>query len=175
MQVELDLNDRVVNLEEEGFHAGIRSGAAPGERVSVAAALKPSQMWVAASPAYLAVHGTPRQPGDLAGHACLAFTVWGPNHHWRFTRAGATQAVPVKGPLTVNSGQALLQAALAGLGVIVQADVLLEAPVSTGALVRLLANWQLPTRPIHLVTPLRLPPSAKLRSFTDFVSKRLGQ
>lgn len=173
VQIELDLNDRVVNLEDEGFHVGIRSGPMPEGRLDVVM-LRSSAMWAAASPAYLARLGTPRCPADLADHACLAFTVWGANHSWRFTRRGETQAVPVEGPLTVNNGQGLLQAALAGLGVIVQADVLLEAPVAAGVLVRLLPDWELPTRPLHLVTSRRAPPSAKLRSFVDFVCARLG-
>ena len=173
MRVELDLNDRVVDIEEEGFHCGIRSGRDLDRRL-VATALKPSMMWTAASPDYVARHGAPAHPSDLARHTCLAFAVWGPDHAWRFTRNGETVAVPVTGPLTVNSGQALLQAALAGMGVIVQADLLLDRAVADGALVRLLSGWDLPGRPVHLVYPRRARPSAKLRSFTDFIAEHLG-
>lgn len=173
VQVELDLNDRIVDLEEDGFHAGIRSGRAPDMHLH-AVGLKPSTMWVAASPAYLERRGTPQHPADLAAHDSLAFTAWGPGHAWRFSHGAETVVVPVKGPLSVNSGQALLQAAVAGLGVIVQADVLLEESVASGTLVRLLTDWALPMRPMHLVTSRRAPPSAKLRSFVEFVGERLG-
>ncbi len=173
VQVELDLNDRIVDLEEEGFHAGIRSGVVHGARLT-ATMLKPSEMWVAASPGYLEQHGVPCRPSDLANHACLAFMVWGPNPSWRFTRDGEAQTVPIQGPLIINNGQGLLQAALAGLGVIVQADALLEAPIKAGGLIRLMTDWDLPKRPLHLVTPRRAPSSAKLRSFIDFVRNRLG-
>ena len=173
VHVELDLNDRVVNLEEEGFHAGIRSGRTISKRLN-AVALKPSTMWAAASPAYLEKRGKPRHPSELAEHDCLAFTVWGPGHAWRFTRDGKTVTIPIAGPLTVNSGQALLQAALAGLGIIVQPDVLLETAIESGALIRILPRWELPTRPIQLICPRRAPPSAKLRSFLAFVGGRLG-
>ncbi len=173
VRVELDLNDRVVDLEDEGFHIGIRSGSAPDGRLN-AVALRPTAMWAAASPDYLGRHGTPRQPDDLAHHACLAFTAWGASHAWRFTRDAKTVSVPIKGPLTVNNGQGLLQAALAGLGVVVQADLLLTASVVNGALVRLLPDWDLPSRPLHLVTSRRAPPSAKLHSFVAFAKERLG-
>lgn len=173
VQVELDLNDRVVDIEEEGFHAGVRSGNVPGGRLIITP-LRPPRMWLAASPGYLDRCGTPACPADLIGHACLAFTVWGPDASWRFSRDGQTETVPVRGPLTVNNGQGLLQAALAGLGLIVQADLLLEAPVAAGQLVRLLVDWELPVRPLSLVTSRRAPASAKLTSFVAFVRERLG-
>ncbi|MEX2693085.1 LysR substrate-binding domain-containing protein [Rhizobium mongolense] len=131
-------------------------------------------MWAAASPAYLAEHGAPIHPSDRRDHTCLAFTVWGPNHAWRFSRGGETIAAPLNGPLTINNGQALLQAALAGLGVVVQAYVLLGKAIASGELIRLLPDWDLPRRPIQLVVSRRAPPSAKLHSFVSFMSKRLA-
>jgi DNA-binding transcriptional LysR family regulator len=173
VQVELHLNDRVVDLVEEGFHVGVRSGRTPGEGL-VTLPLKPSAMVASASPAYLARRGMALHPGDLAGHDCLAFTVWGPGHAWRFTRGTETATVPINGPFIANNGQALLQAALAGMGVIVQADVVLDQPIAAGLLTRLLPDWSLPTRPVQLVHVRRGPPSAKVRSFVDFIAGRLG-
>lgn len=173
VHIDLDLNDRVVDIEEEGFHVGIRSGRDVDSRL-VARPLRPSAMWAAASPAYIERSGRPARPADLAGHTCLAFSIWGANHRWRFTRAGETESVAITGRMTANNGQALLQAALAGMGVIVQADLLLHDAISRGTLVRLLADWDLPSRPVYLVHARRRAPSAKLRSFTDFVAGRLG-
>ena len=82
--------------------------------------------------------------------------------------------VEVRAPLVIDNGEALLGAALADAGVVVQPDALLERAVEAGALVRLLPDWELPSRAMHVV---RLPdtrPSAKLRSFVDFVIERLG-
>lgn len=173
VDIDLELNDRVVDLEEEGFHVGIRSGSGIDGRL-VAAPLAPSAMWAAASPDYLERNGRPVHPAELRDHACLSFSVWGPDHRWRFTRLGETESVPVRGQITVNSGQALLQAALAGMGVIVQADLLLHPSIASGALVRLFSDWALPSRPMHLVYARRRVRSAKLRTFVDFVSRRLG-
>jgi DNA-binding transcriptional LysR family regulator len=82
--------------------------------------------------------------------------------------------VPVRGALVVNNGQALLHAALAGIGIVVQADALLAAPIEAGALVQLLPDWELPSRALHVVRLPEARPSAKLRTFVDLVVERLG-
>ena len=171
--VELSLNDRVVDLADEGFDCAIRSGELADERL-IARPLQRARMLVAASPAYLARRGTPATPGELEAHALLGFATWGPGHVLRFARGDATESVPVRAALTVNNGQALLAAALAGIGVVVQADALLDAPVASGALVRLLPDWTLPSRALHVVRLPEARPSAKLRTFVDFVVERLG-
>ena len=173
VQVELQLNDRVVDLVEEGFDVGIRSGKLHDDSI-VALPLAASHMVAAATPKYLEQHGTPEHPQDLERHNCLAFAAWGPNHAWRFTRERETASVPVRGQLLCNNGQALLSAALAHSGVIVQADVLLDPLLESGALVRLLADWALPTRAVFVVRRADVRPSAKVRSFVDFVRAALG-
>jgi DNA-binding transcriptional LysR family regulator len=173
VSVELMLNDRVVDLAEEGFDVAIRSGPMKDDGL-VARPLRRSRMVAAASPAYLEQAGTPAHPAELGRHNCLAFTTWGPGHSWRFSRAGETVLVPVQGSMTCNSGQALLVAALAGIGVIVQSDDLLEPVIEAGELVRLLPDWSLPTRQVHVVRRHEPRPSAKLRSFVDFIVAHLG-
>jgi DNA-binding transcriptional LysR family regulator len=173
VRVELSLNDRVVDLGEEGFDCGFRSGDVGDQRL-IARPLQSARMLVAASPAYLEKHGTPGTPDDLASHALLGFASWGQEPALRFERAGETARVQVRGPLVTNNGQALLAAALADIGIVVQADALLDPALARGELVRLLPDWHLPSRPLNLV---RLPdarPSAKLRTFVDFVVERLG-
>jgi len=82
--------------------------------------------------------------------------------------------VPVRGAIVINNGQALLVAALEGIGIVVQADALLAAPVASGALQRLLPGWELASRPLHVVRLPEARPGAKLRTFVDFVVERLG-
>jgi DNA-binding transcriptional LysR family regulator len=173
VKIELRLNDRVVDLAEEGFDCAIRSGELTDERL-IARPLRRAQMLVAASPGYLARCGTPATPQALESHSLLGFSTWGPGHVLRFARADAKVPVPVRGALVVNNGQALLQAALEGIGVVVQADALLAAPIAAGALVRLLPDWALPSRPVHVVRLPEARPSAKLRTFVDLVVERLG-
>jgi len=173
VQVELSLNDRVVDLHEEGFDVAFRSGPLLDDAL-VARPLAPSRMFVVASPAYLQAHGVPREPDDLVGHACLGFMAWGRRHHWRFTQGERQVEIPVHGPLVCNNGQALLTAALCGVGVVVQADVLLSPSIDSGELVRLLPDWELPLRLLHIVRRRETRPSAKLRTFVDFALERLG-
>ena len=82
--------------------------------------------------------------------------------------------VPVRGQFNTNNGQALLSAAMAGIGVIMQADALLSPAIAAGHVVPLLADWELPTRAVNIVRLPEARPSAKLRSFLDFVVARLG-
>ncbi|WP_211473074.1 LysR family transcriptional regulator [Collimonas humicola] len=173
VQVELVLNDRVVDMVEEGFEVALRSGAVDGANL-IARPLRSSRMFAAASPAYLKRHGKPRHPAELAGHNCLGFMSWGKDHSWRFTQGEQLEEVPVRGSFVSNNGQALLTAALNGIGVVVQADVLLDAAIASGQLVQLLPKWSLPARPIHLVRTRDSRPTAKLRTFVDFLVERLG-
>jgi DNA-binding transcriptional LysR family regulator len=173
VKVDLNLNDRVVDLAEEGFDCGIRSGAAVDERL-IARPLALARMFAVASPAWVARHGLPKHPSELEAFPLLGFAAWGPDHSWRFTRNGQTVLVPVRGPLNTNNGQALLAAATAGVGVIVQADALLGPALASGQVVRLLPKWELPTRQVHIMRLPEARPSAKLRTFVDLVVKRLG-
>ena len=173
VEVELSLSDRVVDLVDEGFDVGIRSGTSADDSV-VALPVLPSQMRVVASRSYLKHRRAPKRPEELEQHQCLAFAAWGPNHAWRFTRGPETVHVPVRGRLSCNNGQALLAAALAGVGVIVQADVLLDPVLEAGNLVRLLPDWSLPARSIFVVRRSDVRPSSKVRSFVDFLKRKLG-
>lgn len=131
-------------------------------------------MLAVASQAYLARFGVPVHPSDLARHNCLAFDAWGPNHAWRFTQGDDTVRIPVQGSFVSNNGQALLSAALAGMGIVVQTDTLLESYVRSGQLSVLMPDWELPSRALHIVRRPETRPSAKVRSFVDFVLDRLG-
>ncbi|SEK62174.1 DNA-binding transcriptional regulator, LysR family [Roseateles sp. YR242] len=173
VDLDLNLNDRVVELAEEGFDCGIRMGPTHDDSL-IARPLAASHMWVAASPAWVKRHGRPRHPSELEGQALLGFSAWGRSHAWRFTRGTETVQVPVRGPFATNNGQALLAAAVAGMGVVVQADVLLAPALAAGRLVPLLPGWALPSRAVAIVRLGERRPSAKLRSFVDFVVERLG-
>lgn len=173
VKVELSLNDRVVNLAEEGFDCGVRMSSTLDDRL-IARPLATSRMFAVASPCWVARHGMPAHPSELEAYPLLNFAFWGPSHVWRFTRGDEVVDVPVRGQFSTNNGQALLSAAMAGMGVIMQADALLAPAIAAGLVVPLLPDWGLPTRPVHIVRLPEARPSAKLRSFFDFVTTRLG-
>jgi DNA-binding transcriptional LysR family regulator len=175
VHVELVLNDRVVDLADGGFDAAIRVGALSDSNL-IARPLTPSPRIVCAAPAYLSKHGTPATPKDLEKHHCLAFGVAsGPERDWHFTLAdGSKQTVRVPGRLDVTGGLALREAALAGLGIILQPELMLEHDIATGKLIRLFADLPAPTFPVHIVYLPERKLTAKLASFVDFVVSRFG-
>jgi len=164
--IELALNDRVVDLVDEGFDAAIRIGTLADSSL-IGCPLKPYRMWICAAPAYLQRYGTPVRPDDLADHECLSFSYAGAE--WHFGSERDSQKLAVKGRLQANSGQALRMAARSGLGIIMQPQVLLAEDVTEGRLVRLLADFELPGRPMQLVYLRDRHMSSKLRAFIDFI------
>ena len=170
VSVELGLNDRLVDLIEEGWDLAIRIGSLRDSTL-VARRVAPCRMMVCAAPAYLAAHGTPRTTADLADHNCLGYTLAqaGPTR-WRMG-AKTSVDVAVNGNLRANNGDALLAAALAGQGVIYQPTFIVGDEVRAGRLVPV----QLDVAPSDLlaVHAVYLPdrtPSAKVRAFIDFIA-----
>lgn len=173
-EVELDiaLSDRTVDLIEEGFEAAIRIGLLPDSGL-IARPLSPYRMMICASPDYIAKHGEPRRPEDLSGHRCIAFR-YSAGSAWRMTNDEGSASIRVSGAIQVNNGQAIRVAALNGLGIVLQPEVLMGQDVAAGRLVRLLPGYELPSRPMHIVYLRDQHMSPKLRSFVDFVVERFG-
>lgn len=177
VQVELSLGDQFIDLAEQGFDAAIRIGELSDSRL-IARPLRPSRRIVCASPDYLARNGTPRVPADLAQHNCLALLfASGPERDWRFPRpdGDGEEHIVVGGRLDVNGGMALREAALAGLGVILQPELLVDDDIEAGRLVRLFPDWPPRAWPVHV---LHLPDTRmlpKLASFIAFLQETLGR
>ncbi|WP_308410377.1 LysR family transcriptional regulator [Burkholderia sp. WAC0059] len=183
VSVDLQLNDRVVDLVEEGFDAALRFGRLPDSGL-VVRPLRSLNRVICASPAYLDAHGVPGAPGDLREHNCLAFHYVTPEREWQFNGPQSDgsrldgprpETVEVSGQLSVNNGPALLQAALSGIGVVMLPDYLVSEHVASGRLVRVLAGYDFPRAPLQLVYLPDRHMTPKLRSFIDFVTARLGQ
>ncbi len=171
--LDLTLSDRVVDLVEEGYEAAIRIGALADSSM-IARTLQPYRMWLCAAPAYLARAGTPATAQQLAGHDCLGFGYWKKAGVWTLRKDGHAEDVAVHGRFTVNNGQALRTAAIAGMGIIMQPEVLVGDDVAAGRLLRILPEYALPARPMHLVYLADRRPTPKLRSFIDFIVATFG-
>jgi DNA-binding transcriptional LysR family regulator len=173
VSIELQLNDRIVDLADEGFDVAFRFGELPDSSL-VARPLRSLHRLICASPAYLAHHGTPKTPGDLTRHNCLAFHYINPERKWIFPGDSA-RAVDISGQLTVNNGPALLQAALSDIGVVMLPDYLAAKDIEAGRLVRLFPDFDFSAAPLQLVyLPDRLM-TPKMRSFVDFIIEMLGR
>lgn len=172
---DLDLSDRAVDLVEEGLDLAIRIGPV-SQQALVSRRLGWTQIVCCASPGYLARHGTPRTPEDLAAHQCLSYTLTSLPNIWRFeSKQGANYDLHVTPRHRANSGRMLTKLAAAGLGVVIEPDFIVSPEVRSGALVRLLAEYALPRHPIAAVYASRRHLSAKVRTFVDFLAERFAR
>lgn len=165
VHVDVSLSDRRVDLIEEGFDLAIRVGVLADSSM-IARRLAPAPMVLAASPAYLAAHGTPQRPDDLRGHACLQYE-YARTAGWRLQDGGREVVVPVSGPLVANNGDLLRDAAVAGLGITLAPDFILAPELDAGRLVPILTAHAIPTSAVWAVYPESRHLSAKVRSFVD--------
>ncbi len=173
--IDLVLTDRYVDLIEERFEAVFRVGEL-ADSALVQRSLSRYSLVACASPAYLHARGTPATPADLAGHDCLgyAYRTRPSERTWRFTRGGEFHDVVVNYRLEANDGVALMVAALAGAGVVVAAEALLRDAIQDGRLVRILPDYELPSRPFHLLYPREHRQTPKLARFVALAVSVLG-
>ncbi|MCM2474074.1 LysR family transcriptional regulator [Rhizobium sp. CG5] len=170
--LDITLTDRNVDIVEEGFDIAFRIGDLADSRL-IARGLAPYRMMICATPDYLAASGTPSHPRDLSGHDAVGFAP-AARAPWRLSRQEEVVEVTPKIPITVNTGQAVRTAALAGLGVILQPAILLAADVQAGRLVQLFPDWQLRERPMSLIYHRDRRMTPRLRSIIAFAMAEFG-
>jgi len=185
VQIVLGLNDRFVDLAEEGFDLVLRLTSSPSPGL-VARRLASIRYVLCASPAYLAAHGRPRKVADLAGHRCLRFGHWHSSEPWRFRHArhgeAAVQtsgALRFESGLTANSSESLRIAALAGMGLAVLPTYAVGDDLRAGQLVGVLDAWQpmggnADSNTLYAVYLPSRHPSPKVRALIDFLLEMLG-
>jgi DNA-binding transcriptional LysR family regulator len=170
--LDLELSNRVPDLVEQGLDAAIRTGHLEDSNL-VARALRPYRNAICASPAYLERYGTPQSPADFLHHQCLDFSHWKRHLKWRLSPESPLETVPPC-RFRSNNGQALKQAALAGLGITMQAEIVLREEIQRGRLVSIMEDFIAVPRPMHLVYPRDLQPTPKLTTFIEFVLAHFG-
>ena len=169
VEVDITLNDRLVDLVEEGMDLGIRIGALKDSSL-IARKLAPSRRAVCAAPSYLARAGTPRRPADLAGHNCLVYTyrIW--RNDWPFRGVEGSETVHVTGSFSANNGEVLRQAALGGSGIIMLPIWQVRDDLLAGRLVELLPDYSSPDADIHAVYPQTRYLAPRVRAFVDYLA-----
>lgn len=172
VRVDVQFSDRLIDMVDEGIDVAVRVSA-PADSALIARRLVPDRRVVCASPEYLRVHGTPVAPEDLAAHNALIYsTVY--SDTWRFDGPAGSRAVKVASNFAANSGEAIRDLALGGLGIARLATFLVGPDLKAGRLVQLLPDWQDPQENIiHAVYPSRrlVPPST--RAFVDFLAEKM--
>jgi DNA-binding transcriptional LysR family regulator len=175
LSVDLVLNDRTVDLVEEGFDVGVRIGALTDSSL-VARRLAPARRVVCAAPAYLARAGRPEKPEDLRGHDCVAYTYLPSGSLWRFRHPEqGERRVRVGGRLKGNNGDALLAAVAGGVGLALTPTFIVCDELRSGALEPVLGDWEiLPEIDVNAVFPASRNLSLKVRVFVDFLAERFA-
>ncbi|MGY2438413.1 LysR family transcriptional regulator [Pseudomonas sp. SDO52101_S400] len=173
VSVDLTLSNELVDLVEGGYDVVFRIGELSDSGLK-ALPLKPYQMVLCAAPAYLARRPPITTPLDLQEHECLAFAYSDGRSHIRLEGPDGCIDVPIKSRLTINQGDPLLSAAVAGLGVVLLPLELVKDALRSGTLVNVLPDYNVPVSPMNLLyaPDPRLTP--KLRSFVDFARGAFG-
>ena len=171
--VDLDLSNRFVDLVEERYDLAIRTGSLRDSRL-VARRIGPNRRLLAASRDYLERRGTPRQPRELAQHACLVLNIGDRPERWDLVRRGVTEAVAVSGPLHSNNALALLDACRRGLGIGLLPAFMLGEDLAAGRLQQVLPAWSTEEQGIYAIYPgYRFIP-AKVRALVEHFAEKLG-
>ena len=189
LQVDLNFEDRYVNLVEHGVDLAIRMGRLADS--SLGARYLGMNHWVlVGAPAYLRKHGTPATPAELAQHAALIYSTVQGDDLWHFTGVHRKDgndgndgnngqdrpalAIAVRGPLRSNNLSALLAAARDGMGLAVLPRYVAQDSLRAGQVLPLLAGWTLPAQEMHAVYPSpRLVPT-KVSGFVDWLQGEFG-
>jgi DNA-binding transcriptional LysR family regulator len=169
VSLDVNLSDRTADLVEEGLDLAVRIARAP-HPVFIARKLASTRMVLCASPEYLAKHGTPSKPQDLAEHEVVSYTYWSSRDEWEFKRADAVvETVRTHPRMHANSGDTCVAAALKHRGIVMQPDFLLYEALRSGALVRLLPEYEAVELGIYAVYASRRQLPLKLRYLIDFL------
>jgi DNA-binding transcriptional LysR family regulator len=169
-QVTLDivLSDRTVDLVEEGYDLVVRI-ARLTESSLVSRPLARTRMVLCASPAYLAAHGTPTDPKELAGHDVISYSYWASGNTWTFQGPSGEVSVRTRSRIHANNGDTCRAAALADQGIILQPDFLIHEDLGAGSLLELMPDFRAAELGIFAVYPTRKQLPLKVRRLVDFL------
>jgi DNA-binding transcriptional LysR family regulator len=172
VDIRLALSDRVVNLQEDDIDLAVRIGELPDSSL-VATRVGAIRQVVCGSPAYLARRGTPKTPGDLRAHDCISFEGLTSPAGWKFAVGKSTVTVAIRSRLVVNTAEAAIDAATAGVGVARVLSYQVAGALRAGTLTLVLRKFERPPVPVSLVHAGQGLLPLKLRAFLDFAAPLL--
>jgi DNA-binding transcriptional LysR family regulator len=173
VDVQLEQTDRTVSLHEENFDLAVRIGSLPDSSL-IARRLGFVRQVVCASPDYIAQNGIPARPEDLADHRCVTFGNLMSPRSWRFGQGRQEVGVPIRSRLVVNTAEAAIAAAEAGLGITRVLSYQIAEAVNDGRLVMILVPFETGAWPVSFVYPPRGLVPQKLRAFLSFAAPRIA-
>lgn len=169
LNVSITAANRYFDLIENGIDVAIRTREHEADSGITTRRLAETRRVLAASPAYLARHGKPRCLDDLANHRFLVYTLANNPNELSFTKDSVTRCIRIEGLLESNEGQVIREAALDGLGILIQPTYIIHDDIVSGRLIPVLTDWDLPPLKITIAYPSRKYMSTKVRAFIDFL------
>lgn len=174
VRMEVSLNDRLVDLVEEGYDLAIRIAQLPDSSL-ISRKLSATRAVLCAAPEYLRQHGHPAHPAELAAHRILAYSQLGTGDEWTFTGPQGPVSVKTRPVFHANNGDTCRSAALQGHGMIMQPSFLIGEDLRSGALVEVLPEFRGPEFGIYALYPSRKFVAPKVRLLIDFLIEHFQQ
>lgn len=174
LTVALDLNDRRIDLIEEGFDVSLRISALTDSSL-IARQLAPVKRYVVGAPSWFEKHGLPKRPADLAAHDFLLYTLLARSNHLEMENAkGEREEVELRARMYCNNADVMMETIAAGLGLALVPDFICSDHLRSGKLVRVLEDWAVAPLTLHAIYPHSRHVAAKVRAFVDFMVEKFG-
>ena len=174
LRVELELNDRFVDIVAEGFDLTVRIAAPDEESSLVDFRVSPVRRVICAAPSLIRRLGSPAVPSDLKGLPCLHYGNLASGNRWHLTGPVGEVSVTANGTLCSNNGEVLRDAAVRGLGFALLPTLIVGRDLQAGELVTVLSDYRPPELVLSVVYPSNRHLSSRIRLFTDFMIERFG-
>lgn len=173
VELDISLNDRVVDLIEEGYDMAVRISALPSSSL-ICRRLATTRMMLCASPDYLRRRGIPTTPAELLHHDTLTYTLLTNHEEWYFQGPEGQARTRIRPKVLSNNGDTCRMIALQGGGITLQPDFILGADVRGGALTELLPDYKTQELGVYAVFPSRRQLSLKVRHMVDYLTQALN-
>jgi DNA-binding transcriptional LysR family regulator len=174
LDIDVVLDDRSVNLVEEGIDVALRMGDMNDSGL-IARKIAECPRMVIGTPTYFERNGTPTSPAELAGHQAVIYSQLGTGNQWLFTQGAAEQSVTVTGRVKVTAAEGVRAAVLSHLGLTLASQWMFAPELASGEARQVLEDWQLPGMDLWAVFPTGRMASAKARAFVTYVEQLLAK
>ena len=173
LEIDIVLDDRNIDLFEEGMDVALRMGALDDSAMT-ARRIARSPRFVVGTPAYFAEAGMPATPADLSGHQAIVYSQRGGGESWSFSQNGKEVAVVVSGRVRVSAAEGIRTAVLSDMGIAIASQWMFEPELVDGTVRAVLTDWQLPPVDLWAVFPSGRRVTSKARAFVAFVESVLS-
>ena len=173
VELDISLNDRLVDLVEEGFDAAVRIARMENSSL-VGRRLAGTRMCLCASPDYLASHPPVRTLADLAEHGVIAYTNFATGNEWQFEGPDGSEQVRTRSTVRCNNGDTCRSIALSGAGIALQPSFMVSEDLRNGTLVEILPEYRSIELGIYVVYPTRKHLASKVRALINFLAERFS-